>query len=328
MPNWGTTGTLLYDGWDAPVVYEGRNTNDNFIVTSNRITHWAGWIPSSWPWIPPYTWYCGAHSYSAPAWTTATGTEWISDILNVSGINLAHPFGIPQLNAPFVDLYTDRSLRPVVTQAGDYITYNAWNWNDNSSQYSGYDEVLMRRLMLGLDDVSTTVTLPNNDLLFVNFQIPIPTDQEYYLVSDGNVSNQQNDIVSIAGTTDHAYFAFVHVGSGSDNIVFKRTVQGPNTAVRKAPQNVKIENHSDTNLVTASVYPNPFNESLNIKCEKKISSIHISDINGKKVWSAGNINAKLYSIPFTQNQLREGLYILNVVDENGMSNHVKLLYKP
>jgi len=326
MPNWGTTGTLLYDGWDAAVVYESRNTNDNFIVTSNRITHWAGWIPNSWPWIPPYTWYCGAHTYSAPAWTTATGTEWISDILNVSGINLAHPFGIPQLNAPFVDLYTDRSLRPVVTRAGDYITYNAWNWNDNSSQYSGYDEVLMRRLMLGLDGNFTTptVTLPSGDFLFANFQIPIPTDQEYYLVSDGNVSNQQNDIVSIAGTTDHAYFAFVHVGSGSDNIVFKRTAQSPNTAVRKAPLTAQIIEEKEKSII----YPNPTQGELWVNSPEKIALLKIIGLEGKLLLQLTNLNMKQSKLNLADVTLKPGLFLLEITDETGKTTHHKILYQP
>ncbi len=329
MPNWETTGVKWFDGWDASVVYEGKNSTDYLIVTANRITHWQGWIPNSLPWIPPYTWYCGAHTYSSPAFPSATGTEWISDILNISGISLAHPTGILQLNPPLVDLHADGSLRPVVAQVGDFITYNAWTWEDNSNQFSGYDEVLMRRLMLDLDGtLPFSQMLTGGDVLTGNYEIPIPTTEDYFLVSDGNVSNEQNDIVSIAGTSGHAYFAFVHKGSGSDNIVFKRSVQAPNTAVRKAPQSVKIETSNDENVKSSSAYPNPFNEILNVKSEQKITAIHISDINGREIWSASQINAKLYSILFAPNQLREGLYILEIIDEHGLSSHVKLFHKP
>lgn len=327
MPNWETTGAKWFDGFDASVVYEGKNSTDYLIVTANRITHWAGWIQyDPTPLVPPYSWYCGAHTYSSPAFTSATGTEWISDILNVSGINLAHPTSINQINAPLVDLHADGSLRPVVAQAGDFITYNAWNWEDNSNQFSGFDEVLMRRLMLELDGEFTNplVTFPNLDDLYAEYSIPVPTTQDYYLVSDATVSNQQNIIVSVAGTTGHAYFAFIHEGSGSDNIVFKRTVQAPNTAVRKAPIFAQLIQEKETALF----YPNPTQGELWVNSPENISSLKIIGLEGKLVLHLSPLNSQQMKLDLIDLGLKPGIFLLEITDVTGKSIRHKVSFQP
>jgi len=328
MPNWETTGAKWFDGFDASVVYEGKNSTDYLIVTANRITHWQGWIlaaPIPWNPVGPYTWYCGAHTYSSPAYISATGTEWISDILNVSGITLAHPFSSGQLNPPLVDLHADGSLRPVVAQAGDFITYNAWNWEDNSNQFSGFDEVLMRRLMLALDGSSIFPfqVFPNNTLTG-DFEIPVPTTQDYYLVSDATVSNQQNNIVSIAGTSGHAYFAFVHVGSGSDNIVFKRTVQAPNTAVRKAPIFAQLTQEKEKALL----YPNPTQGELWVNSPEKISSLKIIGLEGKLLLHLSKMNSQQTKLDLIDSGLKPGIFLLEITDVTGKSTRHKVSFQP
>jgi hypothetical protein len=325
MPNWETTGAKWFDGWDAAVVYEGKNSSDYLVVTANRITHWAGWIPNSFPWVAPYTWHCGAHTYSSPAYSSTTGTEWISDILNISGINLAHPLSINQINAPLVDLHADGSLRPVVAQAGDFITYNVWNWEDNSSQYSGFDEVLMRRLMLDLDGNTfpSTYAYPNNFVLG-NYEISVPTTQDYYLVSDATVSNEQNNIVSVAGTSGHAYFAFIHEGSGSDNIVFKRTVQAPNTAVRKAPIFAQVIQEKEKALF----YPNPTQGELWVNSPEKISSLKIVGLEGKLLHHLTKINNQQTKLDLINSGLKPGIFLLEITDETGKSTRHKVSYQP
>src|SRR5690606_232627 len=152
-----------------------------------------------------------------------------------------------------------------------------WTWEDNSSQFSGYDEILMRRLILGLDGVPINpVFVTPNDILTGEYQIPLPSNQDYYLVSDATASNQHNNVASITGTSSHAYFAFVYKGLGNDNIVFKRTVQAPNTAVRKAQVFAELMQEQNKSII----FPNPTQGELWIKNPEKIISIKLTSLDG------------------------------------------------
>lgn len=69
------------------------------------------------------------------------------------------------------------------------------------------------------------------------------------------------------------------------------------------------------------IYPNPVKDYLNIKSEKNISSIKIYDLSGSMLKSFNHTNS------ININDLKSGVYLVQVQDESGVTNTQKITKK-
>jgi hypothetical protein len=65
-----------------------------------------------------------------------------------------------------------------------------------------------------------------------------------------------------------------------------------------------------------AIYPNPCSDVLNLNLTNK-SQVNLYDIQGNKVFNASDV----YNIQLNTNFLSNGIYILKLTDETGVSTH-------
>jgi hypothetical protein len=79
----------------------------------------------------------------------------------------------------------------------------------------------------------------------------------------------------------------------------------------------------ESQLSAVNVYPNPFNEMLNISSDEVISEVNIFDMQGKLLMSKP-IQSR--SAQIETNTLPAGMYVLRVVSESGTKNTPVIKY--
>lgn len=100
---------------------------------------------------------------------------------------------------------------------------------------------------------------------------------------------------------------------------------GNNGKILKCDSNLHTEAFTTVNF---SVYPNPTNDLINIKCsniKSKISKIEIYNSIGQIVKNIENLNNDLFS--FKKNNLNSGVYYIKIISDENMILTKKLILK-
>ncbi len=77
---------------------------------------------------------------------------------------------------------------------------------------------------------------------------------------------------------------------------------------------------SDVKKHETKIYPNPFKDAIYLDNAEAVKSIHISDISGRKVKSVTEVSKEI-QLP----ELKKGLYILTVENQDGSRQQTKLI---
>lgn len=123
------------------------------------------------------------------------------------------------------------------------------------------------------------------------------------LADGGTVYNQSVDIAGYAGTT--SYLVFRHHNTNDMNLLVI-----DNVSIDYVPNSASI----NENTLTASVYPNPANDVLNIKLNENATSVSIIGLDGKVV-ATQHVNATTAQVNVSN--LVAGVYVYEIVAENG-----------
>ena len=306
------------------VVYEMYDGSDSYIGSSQ-------WMDLSNTYIPvspaPPTFHSNVvfgQTYSQPAWSS---NEWISEVLNSPWPNgtIVHP--VAAFNAqsvpPNENLVFDFNSGPVIALAGDFITYTGWNWSNLTVPIRsiGLDEVLSRRLMLNTDGNSQLGAIPPFNNTLYHFAIPTPTTADYFVVGEGSVTPEPQTLLSLDGTLDWSYYAFV--GPNSGRIFFKRSLQNSTAAVRTSRPNLEAEmvNQSVKEL---SVYPNPSDGLFEIKAPIGITNIQLVGARGEILLSK-DIKGLATTSQLDLNHLPNGVYSLSVHYQNAPAEYKRIV---
>lgn len=79
----------------------------------------------------------------------------------------------------------------------------------------------------------------------------------------------------------------------------------------------------DENFQTASIYPNPFNDLINIQSNSPIQKVSVVDILGKTVMTKANISESIKEINLES--LSKGLYFLTLEGNDNQKKIIKLI---
>jgi hypothetical protein len=261
------------------VVYEMYDGGGSYIGSSQLMDLSSTYIPVT---PAPPTFHSNvvfAQTYSPPAWVA---NEWISDVMSNVATSIISPGPTTQLLFPLQSLFSDLNTRPVIAMAGDFITYTGWNWVDIGGLRFGIDEVLSRRLMLTSDGNSQLGAIPPFNNTLYHFVIPAPTTNDYFVVGEGFTTPEPQALLSMDGTPDWSYYAFV--GPNSDRIFYKRSFQNPTAAVRTSRPNLEAEIVKQS-VNELSVYPNPSEGLFEIKAPYGIANIQLVGARGEMLLS-------------------------------------------
>lgn len=303
----------FYEKHSCSVVYELIDVADNYIGSSQLYDYAGNYLSSP----PPYDFVVYAQTYTQPAHPV---NEWISDILNdvaPSGL-MSHPFPAwaSQINPPvFPYLFkSEPSFEPVTNSTSDGLIYVGWNWRNTGSL--GFrpliDEVISRRLVITNDGNSLPVAYPVGNTTLYWYAVPAPVSTDYYVVGEGYLTPEPQSKLSLDGTQNWSYYAFIAPVSG--RIFFKRTLLNPTAAVRiQKPKTSPIVNENKTESII-SVYPNPNQGQFWIKGFDGIVEVSILDAQGRKCYSqvlltenrkahinAGFLSSGIYTVLLTEN---------------------------
>ncbi|MDP2188463.1 MAG: T9SS type A sorting domain-containing protein [Sphingobacteriaceae bacterium] len=301
------------------VVYEMYDGTDSYVGSSQWMDLSDTYFPVPQP-PNPFANIVFAQTYSQPAWATH---EWISDVMSNFVTSIVSPGPTTQLMSAAHNSFGDFNSGPVIAMAGDFITYTGWNWTNLSVPIRsiGLEEVLSRRLILTSDGNSQLgATPPFNNTLY-HFVIPAPTTNDYFVVGDGLTTPEPQTLLSMDGTLDWSYYAFV--GPNSGRIFYKRSFQNSTAAVRTSRPNVEAEmvNQSVKEL---SVYPNPSEGLFEIKAPYGIANIQLVGARGEILLS-NDMKATTSTSQLDLNHLPNGVYTLSVHYQNAAPAYKRIV---
>lgn len=299
------------------VVYEMYDGSDSYVGSSQLMDLSSTPIPFA---PAPPSFVVWAQTYSQPAWAT---NEWISDVLSNTVTSIVSPGPTTQWMSPTHNSFGDFNSGPVIAMAGDFITYTGWNWTNLTMPFRsiGLEEVLSRRLMLTSDGNSQLGAIPPFNNTLYHFAIPAPTSNDYFVVGDGLTTPEPQTLLSMDGTLDWSYYAFV--GPNSGRIFYKRSFQNSTAAVRTSRPNLetKVVKRSVNEL---SVYPNPSEGLFEIKAPIGITNIQLIGARGEILLSK-DIKGLVTTSQLDLNHLPNGVYSLRVHYQNAAPAYKRIV---
>ncbi len=82
--------------------------------------------------------------------------------------------------------------------------------------------------------------------------------------------------------------------------------------VKTDAQVVSHEKNLSRNRLEVSIYPNPATESFKLTCSVPVAKVEVYNMIGKKVKSMLNKNLNYFNV----SDLRNGIYLIRILDEN------------
>jgi hypothetical protein len=129
-----------------------------------------------------------------------------------------------------------------------------------------------------------------------------------------NTTSSNNSYVNGSVLPQQILTFFMDNGTGCDLEAIDNVINRPN---------LQFIEQSSLGISTVpvshqlNIYPNPVDKTLYVSCEDHMISAELSDLSGKVICKGIMTNAKL--ITFAAGQLQDGLYLVNVFSENGLS---------
>ncbi|MDR2083535.1 MAG: T9SS type A sorting domain-containing protein [Bacteroidales bacterium] len=197
------------------------------------------------------------------------------------------------------------------------LYYNLRVWNE--SDRKPYSLVYEQGIVVKNDNSSTNnfitimldepVIIRQNDFPFLVFYVGIEKTASEAMALGFDIS-RDNSFNTYQNTTGQ-WIESIFAGS-----IMIRPVLGKKFKVSS------IDDYSKNELC---VYPNPvINGTVNIKSETEFNKIYIYNNFGTKVFESGNLKANDISIPLIN--LRNGLYLVVIIDKTGKKHTEKIIF--
>ena len=157
----------------------------------------------------------------------------------------------------------------------------------------------------------------------VNYNAPNGEDL-HHDVFRMELENMDLPMMEIGEVLEYTYSYTAHSDWVIDEVFTLAIIQNSsNKKVLQAEESELVSgitgiNFSQTEELSHLVYPNPFTQEINIQSEQDYKSIIIYNLFGQKVLESTS------STIIDASELRKGIYLLELVDENGQSYSTKI----
>lgn len=240
------------------------------------------------------------------------------------------------LNGTVSSIYSTNDSISVGAEKG-ILTFNT-SWLDPTKNIEKASIFLKREKLNGSNLIGEDLTL---EIKSGHFGANIQIELDDYLDSAeassvactyGTVSENNswmridipNELVQHITNSGFTQFRMYYENVNSDNYFnFFNTNDSDQQAILDITYNgfVGINNNEIQNK--SIVYPNPFNEIINLKTQKAINSIEIYDLSGKLISSVDDLNTTNYTK--NANTLIKGVYNMKVVFNDGSKENHKII---